>query len=77
MVEMTMPPTKTLAFTPTVNQPKIVKLLAKLLDEVHALRTAISPFLPEEDLEEYAHPKQIRRAYALAAKRYPPSSVWK
>ena len=48
------------------------KKVQQLVDEVQKLRLEIYlSSLPEEDLEEYAHPDRILRSRAEALKRYP------
>ena len=47
--------------------------LQKILREVRILRQEVSLFLPQEDLNDFAHPSKIIKSYQKALKKYPPS----
>lgn len=49
------------------------KKLDVILKELRFLRHDVFMLLPHERLDEYAHPKKIRRAYLRAMKQYPPA----
>ena len=53
------------------------KVLKAILDELRLLRQEISLVLPQENLDEYAHPRRIKRSYQKALKRYPPAAAWR
>ena len=46
-----------------------------ILEELRLLRNEIALLLPQEDLEDYAHPERIRRSFQKAIKKHP--VVWK
>ncbi len=43
-----------------------------ILDEIKLLREQVLLLLPQEDLNDYAHPQRIKKTYAKAIKQYPP-----
>lgn len=47
------------------------KMLRSILQEIRLLRYEVRLILPTEDLQEYAHPKRIKRSYENALKAYP------
>lgn len=49
------------------------KKLDVILKELRFLRHDIFMLLPQERLDEYAHPKKIRSAYLRAIKQYTPA----
>lgn len=49
--------------------------LETLVEELRLLRNEVKLLLPQEDLQDYAHLKQIERSYKKAIKEYPPLSV--
>ena len=46
-----------------------------ILEELRLLRNEITLLLPQEDLEDYAHPERIRRSFQKAIKKHP--VAWK
>lgn len=56
---------------------KSPKILETILEELRLLRNEVMLLLPQEDLEEYAHPNRIRSSYQKATRKYPPASLWK
>ena len=67
----------------TLIQPKIKRkssnatgqLLNEVLHEIRSLRREFSLILPQEDLEDYVHPEQIKRSYEKALKKFPPARI--
>lgn len=56
------------------------EVLKDILEELRLLRNEVMLLLPQEDLEEYAHPERIKNSYKKAIKKYSPtslSSLWK
>ena len=51
------------------------KILETILKELRLLRSEVTLLLPQEELEEYAHPERIRASYQKAVKKYP--IAWK
>ena len=58
-------------------QNQSAETLASILKEIRSLRQDLLFFLPQENINEYAHPDRIKRSYQKALKRYPPATVWK
>ena len=56
---------------------KSPKILETILEELRLLRNEVMLLLPQEDLEEYAHPDRVRSSYQKAIREYPPTSLWK
>lgn len=48
------------------------KILQSILEELRLLRNEVMLLLPQEDLEEYAHPGRIKNSYRKAIKKYSP-----
>ena len=63
--------------TQTTKVKNSEKILRVILEELRLLRNEIMLLLPQEDLEDYAHPERIKNSYRKAIKKYPPSSLWK
>jgi len=53
------------------------KMLYSILEEVKLLREEVMLLLPQEDIEEYSHPKRISGSYRKALKKFPPVFLWK
>lgn len=69
-----MKATKTKTKTKTENK-KITdqnKILGAILEELRILRQELALFLPQEELEDFAHAKKIKNSYQKAIKQYPP-----
>jgi hypothetical protein len=49
------------------------KLFKKIIEEIKILRREINLIFPLEDIEEYKHPKRIKRSYERAIRKYQPS----
>jgi len=50
--------------------------IQKLEREIQELRKTVNevmPFLPYDDLKDYANPERIKRSYQKAIKKYPPT----
>lgn len=47
------------------------QILNQLLKEIRSLREDFMLFLPQEDLKDYAHPRQIKKSYLNALRKYP------
>ena len=45
-----------------------------ILEEIKLLREQVMLLLPQEDLDDYAHPRRIKKSYQEAVKQYPPLS---
>ena len=45
-----------------------------ILEEIKLLREQVMLLLPQEDLDDYAHPRRIKKSYDKAVKQYPPLS---
>ena len=58
--------------SPNVSAPEMFRTL---LGEIRRLRQEISLVLPQENLNEYADPRRIKRSYQRALKQYPPEAV--
>lgn len=43
-----------------------------IFEELKLLRKELSFILPQDDLENYSHPKKIRASYEKAIKNHPP-----
>lgn len=57
------------------NQPFMPMEIAKaIFEEIRLLRNEVSLLLPQDDLNKYANPKKICRAYEKAVKKYPPAT---
>lgn len=50
-------------------------LLRSILREIRLLRNEVGLLFPYENLEEYAHPRRLKRSYEKALKQYPPVSA--
>ena len=50
-------------------------ILPVILKEVRLLRKQVALLLPQENIDEYAHPDRIRRFYDKAIKQFPPVKV--
>ncbi|MBU3965572.1 hypothetical protein KKG29_04045 [Patescibacteria group bacterium] len=57
----------------TIKMPS--KTIEAIFEELRLLRNEVRLLLPQEELEEYAHPERIRRSYQKAIKKYPPVSL--
>lgn len=44
--------------------------IQRILEELRLLRQEVRLLLPQEDLEDYAHPERIMRSYQKAIKQY-------
>lgn len=53
----------------------IYNLLNAVLSEIKSLRQEFSLILPQENLEDYAHPNRVKASYEKALKKYPPAGV--
>lgn len=51
------------------------KMIQALIDELHLLKEEVMLILPQDDLEDYAHPERIKKSYKKAVKKYSPSSL--
>lgn len=51
------------------------QILQSILEELRLLRSEVMLLLPQDDLEDYAHPKRVQGSYQRAVKKYPP--LWK
>ena len=51
------------------------EMFRTLLGEIRRLRQEIFLILPQENLDEYANPRRIKRSYQKALKQYPPEAV--
>lgn len=49
-------------------------VLYVILSELRNIRSDLSLLLPQEDVNDYAHPERIKRAFRQASKKYPPLS---
>ena len=70
----------TMSRTTSLTKPRIStppNILQDILGELRMLRSELALFLPYEDVDDFAHPRRIRRSYQNAIKRHPPASVWK
>lgn len=47
------------------------KIMKAILEELRLLRNEIRLLLPQDDLEDYAHPDRIQRSYQKAIKKHP------
>lgn len=64
-----------MAITATIDAKlNTTQLLSEVLREIKFLREEVSFFLPQENLNEYAHPERIKSSYERAIKKYPPNS---
>lgn len=61
--------------TKTKNRIVSSKILQNILEELRLLRNEVTLLLPQDDLEDYAHPERIQRSFQKAVKKHPP--VWK
>lgn len=53
----------------------IYNLLNAVLSEIKSLRQEFSLILPQENLEDYAHPNRVKVSYEKALKKYPQTGV--
>jgi len=49
------------------NNPHVVN---SILDELRLLRTEVMMPFPQENIEDYAHPKKIKKSYQKAKDKY-------
>ncbi len=49
--------------------------LQAILEELRLLRTQITLLLPHENLDEYTHPRRIKKSFENALKQYPSVSL--
>ncbi len=57
----------------TTKEVTFSKVLKSILEELRLLREEIKLLLPQEDLNGYSNPKQIKQAYQKAIRKYPPT----
>lgn len=49
-----------------------IQKIEREIQELWKTVNEVMPFLPYEDLNDYAHPERIKRSYQKAIKKYPP-----
>ena len=49
------------------------KILQTILEEIRLLRKEVMILLPQDNLEDYAHPERIQRSFQKAIKKHPPA----
>ena len=54
----------------TIEMPSL--MVKAIFEELKLLRKELSFVLPQDDLENYSHPKKIRASYEKAIKNHPP-----
>lgn len=59
-------------FQTTTKDMASSKVLKSILEELRLLREEIKLLLPQEDLNGYSNPKEIKQAYQKAIKKHPP-----
>lgn len=48
------------------------KVLKSILEELRLLREEVKLLLPQEELDDYSNPKEIKKAYQKAIKKHHP-----
>jgi len=51
------------------------KILEVILEELRSLRNDIRFLFPQESIEDYSNPQEIKDSYKNAIKEYPPVSL--
>ena len=57
------------------NSVPSTEILDIILKELRLLRNEVRLLLPQDDLEDYAHPERIQRSFQKAIKKHP--TAWK
>lgn len=58
--------------TTKIKESRMSALLKTILQEIRSMRKEMILFFPEDNLNEYIHPKRIKQSYRKAIKKYPP-----
>ena len=63
--------------TKTIENKNSEKPLRAILEELRLLRNEVMLLLPQEDIDEYAHPERIKSSFQKAIRKYSPAPAWK